>query len=140
MLARRSSAVRSPGPARRSLPDRLQIERDGPLADLTSRGESVLARAAEVDARVDSGIRAFPRRLGEARERSSDTLERLPARSREGSLVAQDTREDHRGGRTEHALRRRIVRDRRSVLEAVPVRVAGGRIVPVVVALADRRD
>src|SRR5712664_92556 len=132
--------MESPGPVRLLLHG-LQIERDNPLSHLASEDESILTRAAEVDARIDARIGAFSRRLGEARERSSESLERLPARDREFGLVAaQDAREDDGGGAAEDALRRGIVRDRGGVLVAVPGRVARGGIVSVVVPLADGRD
>src|SRR5262245_5133678 len=65
------------------LADGLQVERDDPLSDPPSEHESVLACAPEVDAGIDARIRALPRRLREARERSSEPLERLPARDPE---------------------------------------------------------
>src|SRR5712691_5937773 len=119
----------------------LEVQRDSPLSHLPPEHESVLAGTAEVNARIDAGIGALPRRLGEARERALDPLERLPARHCEFGLVAaQDTREDDGGGAAEDALRRGIVRDRGGVLVAVPGRIARGGIVSVVVSLADGRD
>src|SRR6266568_4113388 len=119
----------------------LEVQRDSPLSHLPPEHESVLAGAAEVNARIDAGIGALPRRLGEARERPLDPLERLPARDCEFGLVAaQDTREDDGGGAAEDALRRGIVRDRGGVLVAVPGRIARGGIVSVVVSLTDGRD
>jgi hypothetical protein len=47
---------------------RLEVERDGALANLAPEPEPVLARRAEVDAGVDPGVRALPRRLREAGE------------------------------------------------------------------------
>ncbi len=109
---------------------------------------TILAVTDLPDGRIVEVNDAFLRALGYAREeiigrpisRASSPLTSGPAADRARRSAGRSSVPRRVRGRTEHALRRRIVRDRRSVLEAVPVRVAGGRIVPVVVALADRRD
>jgi len=65
------------GTALRSLPDRLEVELRHPLTELAPESESILAGAAEMDAGIDPGVSALPRRLRKARERSGDPLERL---------------------------------------------------------------
>src|SRR6185295_4288628 len=134
----RASREASGGLVPASLLHGLEIERGGPLSDLAAQDEPVLTGAPEVDAGIDSGVGALPRRVGEARERSGDSVEWLPARDREAGLVAAEgAGEGHRGGRAEGALGGRIVRDRRRILMAVPGRVADGGVVAVVVALPD---
>src|SRR5215468_2370181 len=118
----------------------LQIQRDRSLSDLAAEYQPVLARTAEVNARVHTGIRALSGRLREAGERPRDALERLAARDREADLITEDSGKRHGGRAAEGALRRRIVRDRGRVLMAVPGRIADGGIVAIVVALANRRD
>ena len=94
-----------PGAALSSLPSRLEVERERPLGDLAPQDEAVLARRAEVDASVDPGVRALPRRLRDARERALDIWEGRPTRDRKGDLVgAEDARECYRRRAAEEAL------------------------------------
>src|SRR6266849_6427666 len=121
-----------------SLPDGLEVERRRPLSDLPPQDEPVLTGTAEMDAGIDPGVGALPRRLRETRERSRDPFEGLATRYREVGLVAaQDAGKGHRRRPAEGALRGRIVRDVRGVLVTVPGRVADGRVVDVVVTLAN---
>src|SRR5262249_37589077 len=120
---------------------RQQIELRHAFAHPAPEGHPVLAGAAEMDARIDARIRALARRLREARERPGDYLDRLPARDGETGLIsAQHAGERNRCRRAERALRRRVVRDRRRVLIAVPGGITGRRVVAVAVALANGRD
>src|SRR5262245_45064274 len=82
----------------------LQVERHRALSDLPAGREPVVAGAAEMNAREDSGVGAFPGRLREARERARDALERLAAHGLERDLVSENGREHRRGRRAEHAL------------------------------------
>src|SRR5207244_13201208 len=116
----------------------LKVDLRHSFADFAPELEPVLAGAAEMDPGIHPRVRALTRRLGKARERSSDAFEGLAARDRETGLVAaQRTREGHRRRRAERALRRRIIRDRRGVLMTVPGRVADRGVVAVVVALTN---
>ena len=48
------------------LADRLEVERHRPFGNLASQDEPIVACRAEVDARVDAGVRRLTRCLGEA--------------------------------------------------------------------------
>src|SRR5688572_17403184 len=124
----------------RSLLHWLEIDVRHALPHPASEGEPGLTRAAEVDSSIDARVGTLPGGLRKARERSRDPVERFAAGESEADLIAEDAREDDRRRCAERALRRRVVRDGRRVLMAVPRRIADGGVVAVVVAFADGRD
>lgn len=126
---------------RRSVLQRLKIARNHTLADLASQDQPVLTGRAEVDASVNARVGALPRGLREAREGPLYVREGRTAGDGEGDLVgAEDAGQHGRGGPTEDALCRGIVRHIRCVLMAVPRRVCNSCVVAVVCRFPDRRD
>src|SRR5215510_8307732 len=82
-----------------SLLGRQEIELRHALAHLAPEGHPVLAGAAEMDAGIDARVRALAGRLGEARERPRDPLERLAARDGEAGLIAAQGAGERHGRR-----------------------------------------